>query len=577
MATSAVSSSTSTTTTTSSTSNIMSALKAGSGVDTKSLAQNLVDAERAPKKALIDGKIKKDEASVSGYGSLISSLNDLKTAFTALRTTTNLNSVSAVNSGYGAYNVSLSSSAEAGNHTINVVNLAQAQRSVSLGYAAANTDLTAQLATPLLIGTTTINVTTKTPQGVVDAINNTSSLNVTAQLINTGDATNPYRIALTGKTTGASGAFTVSGLAFDSTLMASGSFASKTSALNSGNTFNISLSLGNTTTSVAIPAGQDTPQGIIDAINAKGLGVTAQLVDTGNASKPWKIAITPDDTGGANGLVITATNPQTNSALNTLNFSATPLNSAQDALVAIDGLAIKSSTNTITDAIPGVTLNLATPTGGTTSLSISRDTSTVKSNITALASAYNTLKIKLDNLSTSGSTAEFGGSLANNSLISQIRQQMISMTTGTSSTPGTSVSALRDLGISLQRDGKLTVDNTVLDSKLSSSFSDVVKMFTNNEKTASLITSGNHGLAGDAVNKINSLISSTGPILSQSGNAATRISKYKDDLVKLEDRMTQLLTRYTKQFGAMDSLVGNMNSLQTSLKGQFDSMLNSKN
>ncbi len=572
MATSAVSSSTSTTTTTSSTSNIMSALKAGSGVDTKSLAQNLVDAERAPKKALIDGKIKKDEASVSGYGSLISSLNDLKTAFTALRTTTNLNSVSAVNSGYGAYNVSLSSSAEAGNHTINVVNLAQAQRSVSLGYAAANTDLTAQLATPLLIGTTTINVTTKTPQGIVDAINNTSSLNVTAQLINTGDATNPYRIALTGKTTGASGAFTVSGLAFDSTLMASGSFASKTSALNSGNTFNISLSLGNTTTSVAIPAGQDTPQGIIDAINAQGLGVTAQLVDTGNASKPWKIAITPDDTGGANGLVIT-----TDLSANTLAFSATPLNSAQDALVAINGLAIKSSTNTITDAIPGVTLNLATLTGGTTSLSISRDTSTVKNNITALASAYNTLKIKLDNLSTSGSTAEFGGSLANNSLISQIRQQMISMTTGTSSTPGTSVSALRDLGISLQRDGKLTVDNTVLDSKLSSSFSDVVKMFTNNEKTASLITSGNHGLAGDAVNKINSLISSTGPILSQSGNAATRISKYKDDLVKLEDRMTQLLTRYTKQFGAMDSLVGNMNSLQTSLKGQFDSMLNSKN
>jgi len=547
----------------------MSALKAGSGVDTKSLAQNLVDAERAPKKALIDGKIKKDEASVSGYGSLISSLNDLKTAFTALRTTTNLNSVSAVNSGYGAYNVSLSSSAEAGNHTINVVNLAQAQRSVSLGYAAANTDL-GQL--HLSIGNTPITVTTKTPQGVVDAINNTSSLNVTAQLINTGDATNPYRIALTGKTTGASGAFTVSGLAFDSTLMASGSFASKTSALNSGNTFNISLSLGNTTTSVAIPAGQDTPQGIIDAINAQGLGVTAQLVDTGNASKPWKIAITPDDTGGANGLVIT-----TDLSANTLAFSATPLNSAQDALVAINGLAIKSSTNTITDAIPGVTLNLATLTGGTTSLSISRDTSTVKNNITALASAYNTLKIKLDNLSTSGSTAEFGGSLANNSLISQIRQQMISMTTGTSSTPGTSVSALRDLGISLQRDGKLTVDNTVLDSKLSSSFSDVVKMFTNNEKTASLITSGNHGLAGDAVNKINSLISSTGPILSQSGNAATRISKYKDDLVKLEDRMTQLLTRYTKQFGAMDSLVGNMNSLQTSLKGQFDSMLNSKN
>jgi flagellar hook-associated protein 2 len=101
-------------------------------------------------------------------------------------------------------------------------------------------------------------------------------------------------------------------------------------------------------------------------------------------------------------------------------------------------------------------------------------------------------------------------------------------------------------------------------------------MFSNNEKTASTITTGDHGLAGDAINKITTLISTGGPILSQSNNAATRISKYKDDLVKLEDRMSQLLNRYTKQFTAMDSLVGSMNSLQTSLKSQFDSMLNTK-
>jgi len=561
----------------------MTALKAGSGVDTTSLAQSLVDAERAPKKAMIEGKIKKDEASVSGYGNLISSLNDFKTAFLQLRTTTNLNTLSATNSGYGAYNLSLSSSAQAGNHSINVVNLAQAQRSVSLGYAAANTDLTTQLAaTPLVVSGTTINVTTKTPQGIVDAVNNTSSLNVTAQLINTGDATTPYRIALTAKSTGASNAFTVTGLYFDSTFISSTSLSTKTNALNGGAAFAVKISLGSTTSSVQIPSGQTTPQGIVDAVNAAGLGVTAQLVDTGNPTKPWKLAFTPDETSGANALSVTTTTTGgintaiTDSSGTTLELSATPINAAQDALVAINGLAVKSKTNTLTDAIPGVTLNLAAPTGSATTLSISQDTTTLKTNVAGLATAFNTLKLKLDNLSNSSSTAEFGGTLAKNSLITTIRQQMISITTSTSSTPGTSVKALRDLGITLQRDGKLAIDNIKLDSVLSSKFNDIVTMFSNNEKTASTITTGDHGLAGDAINKITTLISTGGPILSQSNNAATRISKYKDDLVKLEDRMSQLLNRYTKQFTAMDSLVGSMNSLQTSLKSQFDSMLNTK-
>jgi len=588
MTTSAVSSTTATTTTTktaqSQASSIFTALKAGSGVDTQALAQSLVDAERMPKKALIDGKITKDESRISGYGSLISSLSEFKSAFATLQTSTNLNSVSATNSGYGAYNVSLSSTAKAGNHTINVVNLAQAQRSVSLGYPLATTDLSTSLASsPLIIGGTTINVTTTTPQGIVDAVNSTSGLNVTAQLINTGDASTPYRITLTASSTGASNAFSVSGLDFDSTFQSSNGFASKTTALNSSAAFGVNVTLGSTTTLVQIPAGQTTPQGIVDAVNAASLGVTAQLVDTGNPSKPWKLAFTPDETGGANAVSV-ATSDTTGSATTitdstgtTLAIASTPINAAQDALVAIDGLAIKSSTNTVSSAITGVTLNLATPTGGATTLSMSRDTTAVKENITALAAAYNKLKAQLDDLSNASSNSDVGGSLANNSIITTIRQQMISMTTGTSSTPGTTITSLSDLGVSLQRNGTLKVDNTKLDTGLSSYFDDVVTMFSNNEKTATILTSGSHGLAGDAIIKINKLISSSGPILSQSSNAASRVSKYKDELLKLEDRMSQLLTRYQKQFSAMNSLVGDMNSLQTSLKSQFDSMLNSKN
>ena len=62
------------------TTNTITALGAGSGVDVKSLAQSLVDAEKTPRKTLIDDKIKKSESGVSGYAALKYVLNDLKTA-----------------------------------------------------------------------------------------------------------------------------------------------------------------------------------------------------------------------------------------------------------------------------------------------------------------------------------------------------------------------------------------------------------------------------------------------------------------------------------------------------------------
>ena len=83
----------------------------------------------------------------------------------------------------------------------------------------------------------------------------------------------------------------------------------------------------------------------------------------------------------------------------------------------------------------------------------------------------------------------------------------------------------------------------------------------------------NAGFAGDGVRKLTKLLSATGPMLSQSTNADKQTTKYRDDLSNLETRMTNLLSRYTKQFAAMDSLVGNVNSQKTSLKSSFDGMM----
>lgn len=76
----------------------ISALGAGSGVDVKSLAQSLVDAEKSPRKAAIDAKIKKSEGGISGYGAVKFVLNDLKTAFSNLKDLSDFNTVTTKNS-----------------------------------------------------------------------------------------------------------------------------------------------------------------------------------------------------------------------------------------------------------------------------------------------------------------------------------------------------------------------------------------------------------------------------------------------------------------------------------------------
>jgi flagellar hook-associated protein 2 len=142
-----------------------------------------------------------------------------------------------------------------------------------------------------------------------------------------------------------------------------------------------------------------------------------------------------------------------------------------------------------------------------------------------------------------------------------------------SSTPGSSVQALWQLGINIDQTGVMSVDTTKLDTALNTKYSDVVKTFTGNQNGLSTFSTTPAGIAGDAVKKLTSLLGSNGVLASQSSSATKLNTKYQDDLTKLQTRMDTLLTRYQKQFAAMDSLVGSVNTQKTSLKSTFDGMM----
>jgi flagellar hook-associated protein 2 len=154
-----------------------------------------------------------------------------------------------------------------------------------------------------------------------------------------------------------------------------------------------------------------------------------------------------------------------------------------------------------------------------------------------------------------------------------VRTQVRNLVTDTSSTPGTTIKAARDVGLSLDRFGKLTLDETKLDTALQNNFGEVSTMFSAGTNNQSIYSPAPAGLAGGAINSIEKMLLSTGLIDTQSKSATTQIAKYKEELTVLDQRMAKLMTRYMSQFSVMESIVGNSNSMREGLKGTFEGMM----
>jgi flagellar hook-associated protein 2 len=295
------------------------------------------------------------------------------------------------------------------------------------------------------------------------------------------------------------------------------------------------------------------------------------LVSTGDASTPYKIMMT--GTSGASNAFSLTSLTAAGAAVTGVNF-ATRLQSAEDAALNVNGMAITSSTNRITDAIPGSTLELFTTTTGAASLDFSRDTSTVKTKIKALVTAFNDANSMLTVVSDPKSTvAEYGASLVGNNVVSTVRSQMRSLITTDSTSPSGGLNALRDLGLSINRTGTLELDATKLDSAMLNKFDNVVTLLTSNQEKLSLTSALPAGAAGEAVKKLTNLLDVGGAITAQSSNLTKKITDYRKELTALDARMTALLTRYNKQFATMESVVGQSKSLGTSLKSTFEGMM----
>lgn len=295
----------------------------------------------------------------------------------------------------------------------------------------------------------------------------------------------------------------------------SNGFDSAASSLNAGLAMSLNLNVGSPSpvaTTLQIAAGKDTPQDIVNAINDAKAGVTAQLVNTGDGSgTPYQIVLT-GATGSQGAFSITPNYLNGLGSPGIVFSGANPANqTATDALVKVDGITYTRTNNTLSDVVPGLTLNLKTTTTSAATIDVTRDNTGVKDKLAALVTAYNDAQTIFTAVADPKSTLEtYGATLVGDASVRSMKQQLRDMVMGQSSTPGTSVGALWQMGLSVDMQGVMTLDSTKLESVLASNYSDVVKTFTGNQNGLSVYSTAKAGIAGDAVKKISQLIGRTG-------------------------------------------------------------------
>jgi flagellar hook-associated protein 2 len=348
------------------------------------------------------------------------------------------------------------------------------------------------------------------------------------------------------------------------------------SAVSAPNEPTVVTSVGSAT-STTISISTATPEGVVSAINdASGTtGISAQLVRV-SSTGAYQIVVS-GSSGADNAFTMTANDTDGKLSLGTTSATGL-LTSAQDATLTVDGLSIQRSNNRIDDIITGVTLDLNGATTGSANLNLALDTTPVATKISALVDAYNMVQTVLtDAYNKDSKTAEYGASLVGDSTVQSIRSEIRAMFFPSTGSTGSNITSLRDLGVSMDAKGVMTLDKAKLSTSLQSNFAGAVTMLTNNVNGSYIPSTGNNGVANDAINKLTNLLSSDGLLVVQSNNAAKKVTDYQDQLTKLNARMTALLDRYNKQFAAMETIVGQSKSLQTSLTSTFANMNSSSN
>ncbi|MFP4592734.1 flagellar filament capping protein FliD [uncultured Ralstonia sp.] len=241
--------------------------------------------------------------------------------------------------------------------------------------------------------------------------------------------------------------------------------------------------------SITINSSNNTLAGIRDAINGANLGVSASIVNDGSGS-PYRLVLT-STAGGANSeMKISVSGDATLQSLLSQDPAGTQnmteVTTGQNATATINGIAVQSPTNTLSNVIDGTSFTLAKT--GSTTVTVAGDAGQASTSVLNFVKAYNALTIQLNSLtnidtSNSANNGPLAGDVSTKALVSQI-STVLTQAVGT----GT-YNSLGSIGVTMGSDGTLSIDDTKLSAALAASPSQVASLFAGTGKATDSLVS----------------------------------------------------------------------------------------
>ena len=240
-----------------------------------------------------------------------------------------------------------------------------------------------------------------------------------------------------------------------------------------------------------------------------------------------------------------------------------------NAEFTVNGLPITRSSNTVTDAISGVTMNLAKE-GSSTTITIAANTDTVTTAVAALVKAYNEVITQVKKMTAYDAVNKKASVLTGDSTARSIQAQLATLvqTRVTGITGG--IGRMSDIGIAVQKDGTLVVNSSTLAAALADPDKDVASMFTQT-------TSGNTGVAVRFNTLLESFIGVDGMISSRTDGITASIRTVQKRSDSMNRRLSQIESRYRAQFTALDTLMSSMQKTSQYLTQQLANLPSTSN
>ncbi len=377
---------------------------------------------------------------------------------------------------------------------------------------------------------------------------------------NSASSSDPATIAVSAQASAVPASYSIEVLTLASAQSLSTAQGAITDASNLG-TGTITITLGAVAVPIAIADGTSLAQ-VRDRINSAAAGVSAAIIQDGTGPR---LVLTGTKTGAANAVSVAVTGASGQLAALAYPGAMSQDRAGADAVIKINGLQISSASNALSSAVDGLSLTLNKTTVGPVQVRVGNDTASLKKGITDFASAYSEISRYLASQTRYDEATKVAGALQGDRSAVSLQNRLRSLLQ--QSSPASAVhDQLSDLGLELQRDGSIKVNDSKLDAALAKP-AEVALAF-------STLQTG-FGQRFKALS--DSVLGSDGLLTTRSSGLRDLIARNDKDRQRLEDRVARVQARLTAQYSALDASMNKLNALDTYVQQQITNWNKTKN